>query len=234
MHGRDKGDFAMKLRRICSEISKEKARMIAAALLILGCAVRLLFPEALPLGLNQDEASSGYDAWALLRTGMDRNGNSWPVLFVSWGRGQNVLMSYLSMPFIALLGLRPLSVRLPNALAGCLSLAVMWRLARRARGERFGLCVLFLLAVNPWHIMSSRWALESNLLPALILGACYFLFRAEKNQALFMGRRRASGLRLMLMALLFFCCHPFWFCPSSSFGAPCGSGQPLPHWGCFY
>ncbi len=103
----------------------ERMEWIAAAmLLILGAALRLIALGALPFGLNQDEASAGYEAYALLTSGIDRCGKSWPVLFISWGSGQNVLMSYLAIPFIALLGLSEWTLRLPNAISGCLPLFV--------------------------------------------------------------------------------------------------------------
>ena len=91
-------------------------RIAAALLLILGAALRLCALGALPFGLNQDEASAGYEAFALLTAGIDRCGKSWPVLFISWGSGQNVLMSYLAIPFIALCGLNEWTLLLPNAL----------------------------------------------------------------------------------------------------------------------
>ena len=196
--------MSTKLRRTLKEFSDEKSWIIAILLILTGTALRLLFLEDLPYGLNQDEASAGYDAWALLHSGVDRNGDSWPVLFVSWGSGQNALMSYLSMPFIILMGLRPLSIRLPNALAGCVSLLVMWRLASRYRGERFGLCALFLLVINPWHIMASRWALESNLLPALLLGTCYFLSLSEENPKALIGAAICLGLAPYAYGTVFF------------------------------
>ena len=199
-------------RRIRTAFRKwtgDKELVTAAALILLGVMLRLLFLEELPYGLNQDEASAGYDAWALLRSGMDRNGKSWPVLFVSWGSGQNVLMSYLAMPWIAVLGLRPLSIRLPNALAGCATIFVFWRLARRCRGERFGLCALFLLVINPWHIMASRWGLESNLLPALLLGACFSLSRAKEKPGSLIGAAVCLGLAPYAYGTVFFFLPPF-------------------------
>ena len=197
------------LRKWWKQLISERPWILAAVLILTGAVLRLLFLEQLPYGLNQDEASAGYDAWALLSSGMDRNGKSWPVLFVSWGSGQNVLMSYLSMPFIAILGLRPLSLRLPNALAGCISLYAMWRFASRCRGERFGLCALFLLAINPWHIMASRWALESNLLPALLLGACCFLSQAEEKPKALLGAALCLGLAPYAYGTVFFLLPPF-------------------------
>jgi len=98
----------MKLRDQIRALTLERAWVTALALIVLGCVLRLAALGAVPCGLNQDEASAGYEAWALLQSGVDRCGKAWPVLFVSWGSGQNVLMSYLAMPFVALLGLSPL------------------------------------------------------------------------------------------------------------------------------
>ncbi len=142
---------------------------LASAILLAGALLRFLCLGPFPPGLNQDEASIGFDAWSLLQEGIDRNGDAWPVLFVSWGSGQNVLYAYLSLPFLALFGLSAASLRLCAAFWGSVSLAAFWLLARRAGGRGFGLLALAVLALNPWHLLLSRWALESNLLPAFLL-----------------------------------------------------------------
>ncbi|MBR1660606.1 MAG: glycosyltransferase family 39 protein [Oscillospiraceae bacterium] len=195
-----------------TEITRKKRLregLLAALLLALGWALRLAALGALPYGLNQDEASAGYEALALLRGGMDRCGNSWPVLFVSWGSGQNVLMSYLALPFVALFGLSELTVRLPNAIFGCLTLPVLWRFARRARGEGFGLAALALLAFNPWHIMMSRWALESNLLPFFLLTGLWLTAEAWDRPWALLGASAAFGLSLYAYGTAFFFLPPF-------------------------
>ena len=146
-------------------------------LILVGAAVRLVWLGDVPLGLNQDEASIGYEAWALLEHGMDRHGYRYPVHFVSWGSGQNALYAYLAMPFIEFLGLNVLAVRLPQALLGVAALFAMYAVGRRLVDGRFALCALFVLAISPWHIMLSRWGLESNLLPVLVLFAFALLLR---------------------------------------------------------
>ena len=147
----------------------------ALGLLCLGAVLRLLGLGFFPPGLNQDEASTGCDAWALLVSGMDRNGDSWPVLFTSWGSGQNALYAYVLLPLMALFGRSVTVLRLPAALLGTLSLFLFWRMGRRHGGPVMGLCALGLLAANPWHLLISRWALESNLLPFCLLLGAYFL-----------------------------------------------------------
>ena len=153
----------------------------AALILLAGILLRTLYLGSFPPGLNQDEASIGFDAWSLLRWGMDRNGDAWPVLFVSWGSGQNVLYAYLSLPFLALFGLSSASLRLCAAFWGGVSLLAFWLLARRTGGKGFGLLALALLALNPWHLCLSRWALESNLLPAFLLLGVWMLRYVDRS-----------------------------------------------------
>ena len=179
-------------------------RILAALLLILGAVLRLAALGALPFGLNQDEASAGYEAFALLTAGIDRCGKSWPVLFISWGSGQNVLMSYLAMPLIARFGLSELTLRLPNAISGCLTLFVFWRMAKRAGGRRFGLLALFLLVIDPWHIMMSRWALESNLLPFFLFAGIWLTSAAREKPWALLGASACFGLSLYAYGTAFF------------------------------
>lgn len=177
---------------------------IAGALLLLAVTVRLVALTQLPADLNQDEASSGYEAWALLNYGIDRCGNPWPVLFVSWGSGQNVLYSVLDMPFILLFGLNLFSLRLPAALLGVVAVVVFWRLARRCRGPVCGLCALLLIAINPWHIMASRWALESNIMPVFLLLGLFCTVKAEENIRWLLGAAVSFALALYAYGTAFF------------------------------
>lgn len=162
--------------------------ILLCLVLALGFSVRLVSLDSLPLGLNQDEASAAYEAFALLNYGIDRNGMSLPVLFMSWGSGQNVLLSYLAMPIISVLGLSVFSFRLTMAVFSCLTLIVFYLLAKHIRGRNFALVAVFFLAINPWHIMATRWALESNLLPCFLLFGIYFtVISYEKQQHLILA-----------------------------------------------
>ncbi|MEN3187139.1 MAG: hypothetical protein ABDK92_11055, partial [Atribacterota bacterium] len=109
---------------------KNRRGWLLAGIFALEIFVRFFLLGVIPPGLNQDEASIGYDAWALLHYGIDRNGFHNPVHFVSWGSGQNALYAYLSMPFIRLFGLNVFSVRFLNALIGCLSLFLFYDLMK--------------------------------------------------------------------------------------------------------
>ncbi len=154
---------------------------IALLIIAVGAFFRFFLIDSMPAGLNQDEASAGYDAWAVLHYGIDRNGNSYPVLFEAWGSGQNILYSMIDIPFIAVLGLNKLALRLPAAIIGTLTLPVFWRLSRKFKGIITGLFALLILALCPWHIMANRWALESNILPFFLLLGTYFAVLSIKK-----------------------------------------------------
>lgn len=143
--------------------------MAMAVIFLVGCLSRLLFIRTMPAGLNQDEASIGYEAFAILKQGIDRNGVSVPVHLIAWGSGQNALYAYLAMPFIGIMGLNEFSLRLPMALVGCLAMVAFYHLLKNMTGRRETLLGTLIFALAPWHVMKSRWALESNLFPDLIL-----------------------------------------------------------------
>ena len=157
-------------------------KYIFAALLLLGIALRVIQFISVPGGLNQDEASMGYDAFATAFYGIDRNGFSFPAYAISWGSGQNVLYMYITAILVKFFGLSVFIVRLPAVIFGIASLAVFYALIKRISGVRSALLGLLLLSISPWHIMLSRWALESNLLPAVFLFAVYMFVAALSKQ----------------------------------------------------
>jgi len=170
--------------------------ILLCLLITVGIVVRLFGIADTPVGLNQDEASTGYEAFSILTSGMDRNGDTFPVLLTSWGSGQNVLYTYLSIPFIAIFGLNVFSVRLLSALVGCATLVIFYLLAKKIKGSAFALVSLLLLVINPWNIMISRWALESNLLPFCLLLGIYFTVLSFDKPKFLIGAAIAFGISL--------------------------------------
>ena len=163
-------------------LKKNKYKILVICILAIGFLVRLCAIDVLPKGLNQDEASAGYEAFSLLHYGVDRHNNIFPVQFIAWGSGQNVLYSEIMMIFIAIFGLNTFAVRLPMAIIGCISLVVFYLLLKRNMNNKIALIGLFFMAICPWHIMKSRWGLESNLFPDLILYAVFCIIEALKKK----------------------------------------------------
>jgi len=143
----------------------DRRRYAFWGLVLLGGLLRFAMLGQVPAGLNSDEASTGVEALSILRTGMDRWGNHFPIWFPAWGSGMNALYSYIAIPVIARFGLSVLVLRAIGAVFGLLTLPVAYQTARLYFGRDTALLTLAFLALLPWHVMSSRWALDSNLAP---------------------------------------------------------------------
>lgn len=168
--------------------NKEKLYKYAVYLiLIIGILIRIVGITDMPNALNCDEASAGYEAFSLLNYGIDRNGNHNPSFLVAWGSGQNALLTYLIIPLIKIFGLKTIAIRLPMAILGCVSLVILYLLLRKISNKKLAIIGLAFFSICPWHIMKSRWGLESNLFPDLILIFAYMLIKGieDKNKILY-------------------------------------------------
>lgn len=180
--------------------TKRLERLFFFIILALGIFARVYRFGTVPGGLNQDEAFAGYEAWALLNFGIDTAGYHNPVYLTAWGSGMNALESYLMMPFIALFGLEVWVIRLPQLIVACLSLPAVYGLVRRTVDVKAGLLAMLLVAVCPWHIIMSRWGLESNLAPGFLLFGLYFFVRALENPRWLIVSALMYGLSLYTYA----------------------------------
>ena len=139
-------------------------------MLVIGCFLRLWRLSSYPYGFNQDEASIGYDGWSILTYGIDRNGFHNPVYPITWGSGGgSPLMVYLVGISQKIFGSTVFGVRFPIAVAGCIAVILFALFMRLYYGEGAGFAAAFVISLNPWHFMQSRWTLDCNMTPLFIL-----------------------------------------------------------------
>ncbi|HVP11333.1 MAG TPA: glycosyltransferase family 39 protein, partial [Phycisphaerae bacterium] len=155
-------------------------RWVFAIILAVAALLRLPALEEVPPPLNQDEISRGYDAWAILETGADRHGQRWPLFLESFGMGDftAALTTYITVPFIAVLGPTALALRLPDALLGVLTVWILYLWLKRQAGVRTALIAAAVFALDPWHIALCRTAHESGFAPFFLALALLALHRA--------------------------------------------------------
>ena len=165
---------------------------IKPVLFILICVFALFsriynFPS-LPMGINQDEAMAAIDAKSLLAYGTDHTGLKFPVYLPAWGTSQmNLLGPLLMVPSIAAFGMGIFAVRLPSLVVALASIIVAYCFVKRLFGKGAAASCAFLLSICPWHVMVSRWGLESNIFPACALAAFYFMYRgASEKKAIYL------------------------------------------------
>ncbi len=181
---------------------RDRSRVYFMLILFCGILLRIYQFGSLPVGLNQDEAFAGYEAFSLANYGVDSAGYHNPVYFVSWGSGMNVLESYLALPFVWLFGLSVYTIRLPQLICGILSLPVIYLLLLEiTKQKRTALIGMGILAVSPWHIMLSRWGLESNLAPAFLLFGLFFFVKGIRKNYFFIVSAVMYGLALYAYAI---------------------------------
>ncbi|MCM1136248.1 MAG: glycosyltransferase family 39 protein [Clostridium sp.] len=182
----DKGSIRKKRR--------SKKEIVLFCIICFLVLIRLAAFPQIPGGVNQDGAMGAVDAKALGDYGTDRFGTFMPVHFRAWGYGQmSVLLSYLTVPFIKLFGLSKLAMRLPILIASLLGIAVVYGAVKKIFDKETGLAVLLLLAVNPWHFMQSRWALDCNLFPHMFALGLFFLISNFLNGKKVVSIRRRNG-----------------------------------------
>ena len=154
----------------------KKISLWLLGIVIIAVVLRLWQLDSVPPSLDWDEASWGYNAYSLLRTGKDEYGKFLPVVTRSLNDYKPALYAYLDVPSIALFGLNDFAVRLPNAIFGILTVLTTYFLVKELFKRRdLALLSSFLLAISPWSIQFSRFAhegmvgLEFNLLMILFL-----------------------------------------------------------------
>jgi hypothetical protein len=154
----------------------------ATALVLL--VLRLVDLGGSPPGLYNDEASVGYNAWAIAHHGVDEHGAQMPLFFQAFGEYKNPVYIYTLAPFTWVLPLTPYVVRLPAALFGLAACAAAAALAwELTRSRRVTLLVLITAGVEPWLVQESRLGFEVIAMVSLLMIALWCLARAHRDDS---------------------------------------------------
>ena len=166
----------------------------------------------IPFGLNIDEASMGYNAYSLSQTGKDRYGQSYPVIFRSFGSFQAPLYTYLLVPVVQLFGTNIFAVHLVSALSGFIIVCCSFLIAYFGSKRNFKLAVLVAIVVGfaPWSILFTRFGTEASLGLALFVLSIYFFILSLKKisffipAAFFLGMTTHAYYSERLISIFFF------------------------------
>jgi len=142
-----------------------------------------------------DEVSIGWNAYSILKTGRDEYKTMLPFVLRAYDDFRPALYVYLVIPFVALLGLTVMAVRLPSVTLSIFSFLFVYLLANTLLGKYVkkifigkitilpGHVAAFLLAISPWHIYISRLGHEVNAgLSFLIVGNTLFFLALSKQK----------------------------------------------------
>lgn len=167
---------------------KTRSVIIFLVIFILAFLLRIIKLDSLPYGFHIDEAKAGWNAYSILKTGQDDQGNFLPFYYDSFGDFRPAGIIYSIIPSIIIFGNTIFATRFPSAFFGALSviplMLIFWQICRNKDRKWFWIPGLF-LAVNPWHIMISRASSEVIIALFFALFAIYFFLKSLKKTTLF-------------------------------------------------
>lgn len=162
-------------------IRAEGDRVPLFGIVLLAALLRAPLLSSIPNGFYSDEASTGYDAYSILKTGRDQYGEFLPLFARSFGDYVESLYRFLAAPFVGVLGLNEFATRLPAALAGVLTVWIFYGLVRELSGRGTARAAALLLAISPWHVQFSRCAFRAVLFPLFLCLGLFLFFRGLKR-----------------------------------------------------
>ena len=151
--------------------------------ILIAAILRLYRLESVPIDIASDEASAYFDALCLAKYGTNRWGEINAVYFNTWEvAGQSPAMATLASVFIRLFGNSLFIFRLSQAVPAIFTVLLVFFIGRKLADSLTGLIAATILAISPWHIMMSRWALDCNLSAfAVTLAVCALVHSFDEN-----------------------------------------------------
>lgn len=124
-----------------------------------------------PIYFFCDEAVHGVDAHSLLKTGKDMHNVSFPIFFRGLGDYALSLSVYLQIPFVALLGLNELAVRMTTVVVSLVGVFSGYFLLRKALNVSLAWTFFLLLPSSSIWFLHSRTGFEY-----VVASSFYFAF----------------------------------------------------------
>lgn len=167
-----------------------KTKLLLWIIVALAFFLRVYRVGDLPPSLSWDEASIGYNAFSILKTGHDEHRRFLPLdTFVAFGDYKPPIVIYLTVPSVAIFGLNEFAVRLPAVTAGTLTVLFVYFLVSELfvfnrLASRLSLLVSFLLTISPWHLQLSRAGFEANTALFFVVLSAWLVLKARRNYRL--------------------------------------------------
>lgn len=162
--------------------------LLLGIIILIAVFLRVWNLDQVPPSVSMDEASIGWNAYSVLKTGGDEFGE-FPLIsqrgYDDWRRSTYLL---LTIPFIQLFDLNPVSIRMPSVILPVLTVLTTYFIVlhlfkkKTEFSQLTALVSAFILAISPWHVYISRLGHESNAcLSFLVFAIFFFLIGLKKN-----------------------------------------------------
>jgi Dolichyl-phosphate-mannose-protein mannosyltransferase len=159
-------------------MSKLNYFQILIFIIAIASFLRLYNLEIAPPALNQDEAVNGVDAFTLGINLRDHHGNFLPPMLESFNDWASPTLTYLTVPFVKVFGLSVWSIRFANALFGILCVPLIFGIIKRLTGKpNLALIAGLIIAITPFMVSLSRWAIPPSIVPFCLLAFVFTLIK---------------------------------------------------------
>ena len=164
-------------------ITAYKNHFVLVLITFLFLATRLFWIDKIPSSLYWDEASIGYNAYSVLKTGKDEWGETLPLHFRAFGEFKLPTYIYSVVITESLFGLTSYAVRLPAVIYGLLSVLGLYLVVfHLTKNKTISLLSSFLFTITPWFFIFSRTGYEVTAGLAFFIYAIYFLLRSSEKR----------------------------------------------------
>lgn len=175
-------------------------KILLLVILLIGTFFRFYLLNDVPTGIHADEASQGYNAFSLIKTGKDMYRKSFPILFRANGSYQPPVYTYLTIVPTLIFGNSVFTTRFISALSGTFLIFLTFYLVKRFgvgnKKERLAQALFssLTIAISPWTIHFSRLAVEGNLVVCFFVSGLILLYLSLKKPKLFIPACIVFGL----------------------------------------
>jgi 4-amino-4-deoxy-L-arabinose transferase-like glycosyltransferase len=188
---------------MCVKFHNDLNRFLLPAILLLAAIARFAALDSAPAAVFPDEAKNGNDGLYAVTHGDLK-------VFYPSNTGREGLFINLVGASVWALGNNRLGLRFWSAAIGTLTVWLIYCFATEVFNRTVGLWAAFFLATSFWHLLFSRIAFRAILVPALLLGAFYCLFRAWRQER---AKLRWAILGGFVLGLGFYSYTSFRFAP---------------------
>lgn len=125
-----------------------------------------------------DEVNYANEVRSFATFGTDIHGLHLPVYLSSvWGQGQSVLYALFSVPFVKLFGFSIFIFRLPFVLLTVILIILLFSLLYfKMKQRKLATFINIAIITTPWIFISSRWVLDANVAPVILLFGVLFIW----------------------------------------------------------
>lgn len=167
------------------KIGKNKILLIFVFIFFL--VTRLFKIADIPGSVYWDEASIGYNAYSIGTDLKDEWGQTLPLHFRAFGEFKLPVYIYSVVPFVKILGLNALAVRLPAVLYSLGTLFLIYLITKKiTENEIIGIVSAFLFSISPWIFIFSRTGYEAGAGLFFFILAVYLFLLASKRKIFFL------------------------------------------------